>query len=101
MNGPEGVESVKVTGSIGSNHSDIVLNWGLEGRGVMLLAVWDIAERLKDGSLVRVLPTYHQPADVWAVTAQRPSASAKLRQCLDFLVGELRHGRYALDTSLA
>jgi LysR family transcriptional activator of dmlA len=101
MNGPEGVESVKVTGSIGSNHSDIVLNWGLEGRGIMLLAVWDIAERLKDGSLVRVLPTYHQPADVWAVTAQRPSASAKLRQCLDFLVGELRHGCYALDTSLA
>jgi LysR family transcriptional activator of dmlA len=101
MNGPEGVESVKITGPIGSNHSDIVLNWGLEGRGIMLLAAWDIAERLRDGSLVRVLPAYHQPADVWAVTAQRPSTSAKLRQCLDFLVRELRQGRYALDTSMA
>jgi len=100
LNGPDGLESVKVTGPIGSNHSDIVLNWGREGRGLMLLAAWDIADSLKDGSLVRVLPGYHQPSDVWAVTAQRPSSSAKLRLCLDFLIRELRQGSHALDTSI-
>lgn len=98
LQGPEGAETVKITGPMGSNHSDITRNWCLEGRGVLLLAVWDVAQHLREGSLVRVLPAWHQPADVWAVTATRAGSSGKLRQCLDFLVRELRSGPYALES---
>jgi LysR family transcriptional activator of dmlA len=100
MQGPHGDESVKITGSMGSNQSDIVRNWALDGLGIIPLASWDVAEQLKDGSLVRVLPEYHQSADVWAVTAARLDQSAKLRVCTQQLVSQLQHGPHALDTSI-
>lgn len=100
MSGPHGAESVKVAGRMGSNHSDIVRNWTLEGRGITLLAGWDVADELRSGSVVRVLPAYTQPADIWAVTASRLDNSLKLRACVDFLLQHLRHGPQALDTSV-
>ena len=95
-----GPESVKVAGPMGSNHSDIVRNWALEGRGITLLASWDVAAQLRDGSMERVLPDYSQQADVWAVTPGRLDTSVKLRVCVDFLIKHLRHGPHALDTSI-
>ena len=100
MTGPNGPESVKVTGSMGSNQADIVREWALDGLGIIPLASWDVARDLKEGSLVRVLPAYQQNADVWAVTATRLDQSAKLRVCLPLLIGELQHGAHALDTSI-
>jgi LysR family transcriptional activator of dmlA len=99
MEGPNGVESVKVNGRLGSNHSDPVRNWAAAGHGIILLSSWDVATRLKDGSLQRVLPRYRQAADVYAVMATRAGNSAKLRVCLDFLMEHLTRGPYALDTS--
>ena len=100
MEGPHGPESVRVTGPVGSNHSDVVRNWALDGHGIILLSSWDVAPRLKDGSLQRILPDYRQPADVWAVTPARLSSSAKLKVCVEFLVRHLTEGRHALDTSV-
>ena len=100
MTGPNGPESVKVTGSMGSNQSDIVRKWALDGLGIIPLASWDVAQELKDGSLERVLPAYHQNADVWAVTATRLDQSAKLRVCMQLLLSQLQHGPYALKTSV-
>jgi LysR family transcriptional activator of dmlA len=85
---------------MGSNHSDIVRNWALEGRGITLLAGWDVAAQLHDGSVERVLPTYSQKADVWAATPARLEDSVKLRVGVEFLVRLLRHGPHALDTSI-
>lgn len=100
MAGPNGVESIKVTGPMGSNHTDIVVSWALEGRGIILLASWDVARLLKDGKLERVLPEYHQSADIWAVTTARLDKSTKLRVCTQFLIGQLKQGPHALDTSI-
>ena len=98
LQGPQGVESVKVTSTLGSNHSDAVHNWAVDGHGIVLLSSWDVAARLKDGSMQRVLPAYHQQANVWAVTATRLGNSAKLKVCVDYLVQELTRGAFALDT---
>ena len=100
LQGPQGVESVKVTSTPGSNHSDAVHNWAVDGHGIVLLSSWDVAARLKDGSMQRVLPAYHQQANVWAVTATRLGNSAKLKVCVDYLVQELTRGVFALDTVL-
>lgn len=97
MLGPQGIESVKVTGPMGSNHSDVVRNLALDGRGIILLAAWDAAEDLRSGRLVRVLPDYRQQADIWAVTAVRSERSAKIRTSIEFLIAELRAGPNALD----
>lgn len=100
LQGPHGLESVRVTGPIGSNHSDIVSNWALAGNGIILLAGWDVANALKSGKLQRVLPEYRQEANVWAVTAAKLQTSPKLRACTEFIIGHLRKGPYALDTTI-
>ncbi|SCK16235.1 transcriptional regulator, LysR family [Variovorax sp. HW608] len=100
LQGPGGMDTVKVTGRFGSNHSDVVLNWGIDGNGILLLSVWDIAAHLKDGTLVRVLPDYREPADVWAMTSSRSRDSAKVRVCVEFMKRHLSKGKFALDTRL-
>ncbi|MBN3724692.1 LysR family transcriptional regulator [Burkholderia sp. Ac-20379] len=100
LQGPQGFESVKVTGPMGSNHSDIVGNWALAGHGIILLAGWDVAHALKSGRLQRVLPEYRQEANVWAVTAAKLQTSPRLRACTQFIIKRLRKGPYALDTSI-
>jgi LysR family transcriptional activator of dmlA len=55
--GPAGLETVKVTSPMSSNHGDVVRTWAIEGHGIMLRAVWDVAESLVR-QLVRVLPSY-------------------------------------------
>ncbi len=66
----------------------------------MLRAVWDVAANLTSGELVRVLPAYRQPADVWAVTTARLANSAKVRVCVRYLQEQLTQGDYALVTSV-
>jgi len=100
LQGPRGLETVKVTGRFASNHSDVVRNWGLDGHGIFLLSIWDIASSLKDGSAVRVLPQYKEPADVWAMTSSRSTSSAKVRVCVEFLKLQLTDGPFALETAL-
>ena len=94
--GPNGAETVKVTGPMASNHSDIVRQWAHDGHGIIMASSWDIAGSLASGALVRVLPGWHQPADIWAVTAVRSSSSAKVRACVAFLREQLASGPYAL-----
>ncbi|MNG40698.1 HTH-type transcriptional regulator DmlR [compost metagenome] len=68
----------------------------MDGHGIIMASYWDVAGSLQEGSLLRVLPAYHQPADVWAVTAARSSSSAKVRSCVAFLREQLAEGPFAL-----
>lgn len=98
LSGPKGIESVKVTSRFGSNHSDVVKGWSLDGKGICLLSVWDIAQPLRDGRAIRVLPSYDESADIWAMTSTRSAGSAKVRVCVEFLKKHLVHGPHALKT---
>jgi LysR family transcriptional activator of dmlA len=100
MYGPNGLETVKITGPMASNHSDIVRQWAYHGYGIIMASVWDVASSLASGQLVRILPLYSQPADVWAVTTARSTGSAKVKVCVEFLKEQLTHGPYALNTAL-
>jgi LysR family transcriptional activator of dmlA len=101
LQGPSGLETVKVTGPLSSNHGDIVRQWALAGHGIILRAAWDVATSLRSGELVSVLPEYRQPAEVWAVTTARLASSAKVRVCVEFLQKQLTDGPFALVTSIA
>ena len=52
--------------------------------------IWDVGASLERGDLVRVLPGYEQPADVWAIYPSRLSTSARVRVCVEFLEEWLR-----------
>jgi LysR family transcriptional regulator, transcriptional activator for dmlA len=100
MHGPDGIQSVRVSGPMGTNHADIAWNWTIAGQGIGLFASWDVAESIKSGILERVLPEHIQPADLYAVTAGRVEDSSKLQLCLSFIADKLRSGPYALDTTI-
>ncbi|MFJ3052540.1 MULTISPECIES: LysR substrate-binding domain-containing protein [Pseudomonas] len=85
LQGPEGEESVKVTGPLSSNHGEVVHQWCIDGRGILLRSWWDVHDSLEDGRLVQVLPEYQQPADIWAVYAAPLASSAKVRVAVEFL----------------
>nr|WP_232540026.1 LysR family transcriptional regulator [Azohydromonas aeria] len=98
LTGPNGLETVKVSGALASNNADIVRVWAREGLGLVMASDWDVAANLAAGELVRVLPAWSQPADVWGVTPVRSSQSAKVRVCLAFLQEQLTQGPHALGT---
>jgi LysR family transcriptional activator of dmlA len=85
MMGPNGAETVKVAGGLASNHGEIIHQWAIDGHGVILRSIWDVAASLKEGSLVRVLPSYFQEADLCAVYPLQLKNSAKIRECVRFL----------------
>ena len=89
LEGPNGVETVKVRSSLTSNDGQIIHYWALLGHGIMLRSFWDVAEGLSAGQLVQVLADYTQEADVWAVYPTRLSRSPKVRLLVRFLADRL------------
>ncbi|MDB5993568.1 MAG: putative LysR-family regulatory protein [Pseudomonas sp.] len=78
-------QSVRVSGPLSSNNGEIVLQWALDGRGVLLRSLWDVKPLLEQGRLVQVLAEYTQSANVWAVYPTRLAYSGKLRACVEFM----------------
>jgi len=89
LDGPTGTETVKVRGSLTANNGEIICRWALDGHGIMLRSMWDVATALADGRLERVLPTYGQPADIWAIYPTRLARAPKIRLFLQILAGRL------------
>lgn len=93
-NGQE--HDIRVRGPLSSNHGEVVLQWALDGRGILLRSLWDVQPLLSTGRLVRVLPAFSQPADVWALYPSRLAQSGKLRACVEFLEAWFQ-GRWQQD----
>ncbi len=85
LSGPEGEETVRVRGPLSTNNGELVHQWAIDGHGIILRSIWDVGRSLADGSLVRVLPAYHQQADVWAIYPDRLGTSANVRVCVQFI----------------
>ena len=80
---------VRVQGPLSSNSGELVRDWCLAGRGIMLRSLWDIAPQLASGELVRLLPAYCMPdADIHWLAPYRPDAPRRIRLLIDFLVAE-------------
>lgn len=97
LEGPQGPESLQLSGTLGSNQSDAIHHWARQGLGIALLSRWDVAQSLREGALAPVLPQYRQPADIYAVTPVRSHLSTKLQVCLSYVREQLTAGEYALD----
>lgn len=82
---------VRVRGPLASNSGEMVRDWCLAGRGIMLRSLWDIAPQLATGELVRVLPPFAMPdADIQWVAPWRPKTPRRVRLLIDFLVERFR-----------
>jgi DNA-binding transcriptional LysR family regulator len=77
-------KTVKISGYLSSNSGEIIMQWALQGKGIMLRSLWDIQAQLDNNKLVQVLPEYYQSANIWAVYRTPLFSSAKLRVCVEF-----------------
>lgn len=87
--GPE--ERVRVEPHLASNDGEVVRNWALAGRGIIVRSEWDVADDLRAGRLVRLLGTYVLPsAPVVALLGSRRQArAARTGRFLDALKAAL------------
>lgn len=85
LNNGSDVIQLPVTGSLVSNSGSVIMQWALDGHGIMCRSYWDVQDYLKSGELIQLFPEWTQNANVWAVYLSRPSGCAKLKVCLDFL----------------
>jgi DNA-binding transcriptional LysR family regulator len=82
---------VRVGGSLSSNSGELVRDWCVAGRGIMLRSLWDIAPQLASGELVRVLPGYAMTdADVHWLAPHQPQVPRRIRLLVDFLAERFR-----------
>ena len=89
MNGPDGSVSLRPTGPILTNSSEVVRAAVLGGLGIALRSTWDIGPELAAGQLVRVLTDYaasHNIA-IYAIYPSRQFLPAKVRVFIDYLAG--------------
>lgn len=92
-------ESIKVNSRFITNDGAVALKWALDGHGILMRAEWDIANHIRSGSLVLVLPEYETPpADIYVVYQQKISSSAKLAVFIkhletSFLASYTEHGQ--------
>jgi LysR family transcriptional regulator, transcriptional activator for dmlA len=83
---------VRVRGPLSSNSGELVRDWCLQGRGIMLRSLWDVAPQLKSGQLLRVLPDYSMPdADIHWLAPYRPDTPRRIRLLIDFLIAQFQH----------
>ncbi|MBK8161470.1 MAG: LysR family transcriptional regulator [Rhodospirillaceae bacterium] len=85
--GPDGrPESVRVRSVLRSNNGDTMRGAAIAGRGIMRPAKFMVADDLKAGRLVAILPDHHLPdTDLLAIYPSRRHVSAKVRVMVDFL----------------
>lgn len=87
LEGPDGQVSVRASGPVKTNSSEVVREAALAGVGIAFRSTWDVGAELRSGRLKIVLPQYRSSRHV-AVHAVYPSRRflpAKVRVFIDFL----------------
>lgn len=100
--GPDGThESVRVRWAMRANNGDTARAAALAGAGIVWQPSFLIADDVRTGRLVEVMPGYRMPdIDIQAVYASRRHLSAKVRLMVDFLA-EAFEGTPAWDGTAA
>lgn len=84
-------ESVEVAGDLRSDNGDALRNWSMAGLGISLRETWDVADELRSGALVRVLPDWAEPAvPIQAVRVQRAPVPRRVSTFVEFLAEQWR-----------
>lgn len=83
--------STRVPAILSCNDGDVVRQWALRGKGLIMRSEWDVAASLAVGRLVRVLEDWRLPdADIVALVARRHDLSARVKLFLAFLQARFR-----------
>jgi DNA-binding transcriptional LysR family regulator len=83
--GGEAGRHVRIDPALVSNDGDVVCQWAIQGKGIIMRSEWDVADALKAGQLAHVLPEWKlAPADIVALVPQRKGMSARVKAFIAF-----------------
>lgn len=68
-------KSVKVSGHLSSNSGEIVLQWALEGKGIMLRSEWDVLPFLEVANWCKYCQSMHKAPISGLFTGSRSIAA--------------------------
>lgn len=87
LDGPGGLQEVRVKGNIRSNSADLIREALIGGLGIGLRGTWEIGPEIQSGKLKIVLPQYRGSSKmaVFAVYPSRDFMPAKVDVFLEFL----------------
>ncbi|HEY9657188.1 MAG TPA: substrate binding domain-containing protein, partial [Allocoleopsis sp.] len=84
--GPEGEQTISVTGVLCSNNGEVLRDAAVRGLGITLLPIFIVGTELQQGTLQTVLPDYHPPElAIVAIYPVNRHLSTKVRLLVDFL----------------
>ena len=86
----EGPEAVAVSGRMDADDGDMLTEWALLGQGIVLKPAFEVAEHLRGGRLLPVLPEFPpEPVSLAVVYPHRHLLPAKVKAFADFMVEEV------------
>ena len=88
---PDGPRRFEITGPFESDDGDVLTGWALDGRGIVMKPVFEVAEHLKSGALVPVATsTPPLPTQLSALSQHRRLKDPKVRLFTDFITSRIR-----------
>lgn len=91
FNGPNGPESVPISGNISANISEVLLAATLRGHGISLQPSSTVKPLIESGQLIELLPEWQpKTLGVYVVYANRKQVTPLQRQFIDFLIEEIK-----------
>lgn len=89
----DGGEPVKapVSGRFDADDGDVLTGWALDGRGVALKPLWEVADHIRSGALVPLLPDHPpEPITLAVLYPHRALVPAKVRAFADHMIPHIR-----------
>ncbi len=87
FNGPNGEETVHVTGAVETNNPEVIMDLIGKDMGIGLLPLWLVGLAIKAGKVTEILPDYHVPdSAIYAIYPPGRHLSPKVRVFVDFMV---------------
>jgi DNA-binding transcriptional LysR family regulator len=82
--------SIRIRPSFAGNDGEVVRAWALDGLGIVERSEWSVADDLRAGRLIEVLPGWKLPdADVAVLMNPRTVRAARIEAFVEHLAGAL------------
>lgn len=88
---PDGLVTVPVAGKFDADDGDVLTEWALQGAGIALKPYWEVADHLRSGQLVSVMPDFPpESLNLYLLYPHRHLLPAKVKVFSDYLVERIR-----------
>jgi DNA-binding transcriptional LysR family regulator len=88
---PDGPRRFEITGPFESDDGDVLTGWALDGRGIVLKPLFEVAEHLREGRLVPVATaTPPLPIQLSALSQHRRLKDPKVQLFTDYMAAQIR-----------